>query len=77
MNDLVIGVRAANLENESGNWPARVRGLLYQVFERLVHAWGRQRQRQALAQLDERLLRDIGVSRAQARAESEKPFWES
>ena len=35
----------------------------------------RRRQRRALAQLDERLLRDIGLSRMQAAAERAKPFW--
>jgi uncharacterized protein YjiS (DUF1127 family) len=33
------------------------------------------RQRRCLAELDGRLLKDIGVSREQALAESEKPFW--
>ncbi len=35
----------------------------------------RARQRQHLAGLDARLLRDIGVSPADARAERAKPFW--
>lgn len=35
----------------------------------------RQRQRYALADLDERLLSDIGVSGEAARAEAAKPFW--
>ena len=35
----------------------------------------RRRQRLALAELDDRLLADIGVSCAQARHEAEKPFW--
>jgi uncharacterized protein YjiS (DUF1127 family) len=35
----------------------------------------RSRQRQALAQLDDRLLDDIGVTRQQALAEASKPFW--
>ncbi len=34
----------------------------------------RHRQRRALAQLDTRLLRDIGVTRAQAEREVRKPF---
>lgn len=34
-------------------------------------------QRRELAALDDRLLRDIGVTRAQARAEASKPFWRS
>jgi uncharacterized protein YjiS (DUF1127 family) len=35
----------------------------------------RSRQRQALAQLDDHLLKDIGVTRQQAIAEAGKPFW--
>ena len=38
---------------------------------------GRQRQRNALADLDARLLADIGVTPDAARAEAAKPFWES
>jgi uncharacterized protein YjiS (DUF1127 family) len=36
----------------------------------------RARQRRKLAELDEHLLRDIGVTTRQAREESEKPFWQ-
>lgn len=32
-------------------------------------------QRRALAKLDERILRDIGVGRAEADEEAGKPFW--
>jgi uncharacterized protein YjiS (DUF1127 family) len=35
----------------------------------------RSRQRQALSQLDDRLLEDIGVTRQQAIAEAAKSFW--
>jgi uncharacterized protein YjiS (DUF1127 family) len=35
----------------------------------------RSRQRHALAQLDDCLLKDIGVTRQQAIAEAAKPFW--
>ncbi|MEZ5864906.1 MAG: DUF1127 domain-containing protein [Geminicoccaceae bacterium] len=35
----------------------------------------RSRGRSSLAELDDRLLSDIGVSRAEARRESNKPFW--
>ena len=35
----------------------------------------RRRQRLALAELDDHLLRDIGLSREQARRESAQPFW--
>ena len=35
----------------------------------------RQRQRQALLELDDRLLDDIGLSREQAAEAGRKPFW--
>jgi uncharacterized protein YjiS (DUF1127 family) len=35
----------------------------------------RSRQRQALAELDDHHLKDIGVTRQQAIAEAAKPFW--
>lgn len=38
-------------------------------------AWRRRRTRADLAELDARLLRDIGVTRLDAAAESRKPFW--
>jgi uncharacterized protein YjiS (DUF1127 family) len=43
---------------------------------RVVLVWHeRARQRRALARLDDRLLRDVGLSRAQAVGEARKPFW--
>jgi uncharacterized protein YjiS (DUF1127 family) len=41
----------------------------------LLDAMERQRQRRALASLDDRMLRDIGASRAEAWRECRKPFW--
>jgi uncharacterized protein YjiS (DUF1127 family) len=38
-------------------------------------AFERLRQRRILLELDERLLRDIGVTREQAEREARKPFW--
>jgi uncharacterized protein YjiS (DUF1127 family) len=37
----------------------------------------RGRSRRALATLDDHQLRDIGVTRAEARLESAKPFWQA
>ena len=37
--------------------------------------WSRRRQRQALLELDDRLLADIGITRDQALGEASKPFW--
>ncbi|MEX0285376.1 MAG: DUF1127 domain-containing protein [Paracoccaceae bacterium] len=45
-------------------------------FARLVVIWdARRRTRQHLSRLDDRMLNDIGVSRAEARTEAERPFW--
>ena len=42
----------------------------------LVARWiERSRQRDALAGLEDRMLRDIGISRVDAARECEKPFW--
>lgn len=42
----------------------------------LLALWGeRSRQRQALAALDDRALRDIGLNRSDALEEVRKPFW--
>ena len=43
----------------------------------LILVWAdRTRQRRRLGELDDRMLRDIGVSRAAAWAETRKRFWE-
>ncbi len=43
---------------------------------RVVLVWHeRTRQRRALASLDDHLLRDIGLSRAEVVREARKPFW--
>ena len=67
--------------------PGRVRNLdpagLWREALRTVGAWveawsrmsERGRQRRALADLDDHLLRDIGMTRDHARREAEKPFW--
>jgi uncharacterized protein YjiS (DUF1127 family) len=45
------------------------------VAARLRLTWRRWRTRQRIAQLDNHLLKDIGVSFAEAEAEANKPFW--
>lgn len=40
-------------------------------------AWRRYHSRQNIAQLDSHMLKDIGVSLAEAEAEANKPFWRS
>ena len=42
----------------------------------LAYAWGeRRRQRRALQRLDDRMLCDIGLNRADVEFEASKPFW--
>ncbi|MDD3447691.1 MAG: DUF1127 domain-containing protein [Gammaproteobacteria bacterium] len=44
----------------------------------LVSLWMlRSRERRALARLDDRLLKDVGINPADAWEESRKPFWKS
>lgn len=47
------------------------------VFDALGEWQDRSAARQRLATFDNRMLRDIGIDRATAAAESEKPFWRS
>jgi uncharacterized protein YjiS (DUF1127 family) len=42
----------------------------------VAEAWRRWRTRRTLAELDDRMLHDIGASRAEAQAESAKSFWQ-
>jgi uncharacterized protein YjiS (DUF1127 family) len=46
-------------------------------IDRGISAWlERSKQRHALAELDDHLLRDVGLSRSAARREAAKSFWE-
>lgn len=53
--------------------PRARRGLL----SRLVGALAQQRQRNRLAQLEEHMLNDIGVSRQEAMTEANRPIWDA
>lgn len=48
---------------------------LWRVLDLLFSALERRKQRQALMGLDDHLLKDIGVSRAEVEREASKPFW--
>lgn len=42
----------------------------------VLQTWhGRMRERRALLQLDDRMLKDVGLSRADVAHEAGKPFW--
>ena len=50
-------------------------GIVVTLFE-FVGTWqDRRRQRHALARLDDRMLRDIGLTTVDVDAELSKPFW--
>ena len=63
---LLGSLRAAVTTVASGIWKAA---------EATQPWYDRWRQRQALLRLDDHLLKDIGVSRAEAEEEAVKPFW--
>lgn len=59
----------------AGRWPGHF-DPMHKIFGILVLWHERARQRRRLLQLDDRMLKDIGVSRADAVHEASKPFWQ-
>ncbi len=55
--------------------PRGMRRLPVRFFDLLLTWRERAAQRQALRRLDDRILRDIGASRADVERECRKPFW--
>jgi uncharacterized protein YjiS (DUF1127 family) len=74
-----IGDRLSTHSGSSGIAAARSVPRLGWVFRQamaaLKHWIRRSRARHALGELDDHLLRDIGVTRAAAAREAAKPFW--
>jgi uncharacterized protein YjiS (DUF1127 family) len=62
-----------------GTGPLKFTGLfsraIARVFETLLIWQERASQRHALAQLDDRMLKDVGLNRADVELEANKPFW--
>lgn len=56
--------------------PGRGRGSPIALLERLLTHLQVAQERRHLASLDEHMLRDIGISRADAMAESGRSFWD-
>ena len=52
------------MDIQLGNW-----------YKKLLQCMERRRQRRQLLRLDERMLKDIGISRADALNEARKPCW--
>lgn len=54
--------------------PSPVQVLIY--LSDLLSTWeGRARERRSLAEMSNHMLKDLGISRTDARREAEKPFW--
>ncbi len=55
----------------------RIAGFVVKAFDHLIGWQERARERHLLMQLDERMLRDVGLTRSEAAREFSKPFWMS
>jgi len=70
-----------NTSEKSGSYfvrPSRGKtgtGLVTRLFDRVFGWLDQARQRRHLGELDDRLLRDIGLSRAEVEQEVSRPFW--
>jgi uncharacterized protein YjiS (DUF1127 family) len=53
------------------------RGLVTRLFDQVLAWLDHTRQRRHLGELDDRLLRDIGVSRTEVEHEISRPFWQT
>lgn len=73
-------IRTPNATPETIDLPLPVqrtaRAYLGNVAATMSHAFERGRQRRALAELDEHLLRDIGLNRGVVAREVQKYFWQ-
>jgi uncharacterized protein YjiS (DUF1127 family) len=64
------------VERETIRPPRRLPAIRVQGWLSAIRAaWRRRQSRTLLSQLDEHMLRDIGVTRAEAQLEAKKPFW--
>jgi uncharacterized protein YjiS (DUF1127 family) len=75
---IVSNVRVARADVPSfsfGRAVVLLAGTVVVGIEKIMTRAELARSRHQLAQLDERLLRDIGIDRAAARFEATKPFW--
>ena len=67
--------RDRNVAPGFGDLEFRPGNLLARAFGALLDWNDRYRQRVHLGQMDDRMLRDIGMSRGEAMHEYDKPFW--
>ena len=73
--DPVLPVRRDGLSSARGVW-SRIVDVIVAMFS-CVHAWQeRAMTRRHLASLNDHMLKDIGISRADVEYEIRKPFWQ-
>ncbi len=58
-----------------GRWRSELLGLTIRAFEALLAWQTRAAERGQLAAMDDRLLRDVGLTRSDVERERIKPFW--
>lgn len=78
MNDLIrdMGGRDVRPPGAINGILATLCVIIFRAFERLLRWRELAEQRQALLELDGRMLKDIGVSRVDAIREAYRPFWD-
>ncbi len=59
----------------AGKWTSGLVRRRFGLFDLLLRWQSRASERHALGDLDDRMLKDIGLTRTQADQESRKPFW--
>ena len=70
------GLRTATRSNPAADISLRgLSTLIVKVTDTVLDWQDRARQRHRLGEMDDHLLRDIGLSRADLEYESSKPFW--
>ncbi len=74
IRQLVTPVEGSTDRKEYRRGPAAA-DLLWAAFDMLLSWMEIARQRRFLQMLDDRLLQDVGLSRADVEAETSKPFW--
>jgi uncharacterized protein YjiS (DUF1127 family) len=67
--------RSSDLSPLAWLWLRWLARCLARAIEAVAIWLDRSRQRRRLGELDDRMLRDIGLTRADAWVEAEKPFW--
>jgi uncharacterized protein YjiS (DUF1127 family) len=68
-------VMTGNQVSKPATWRAVVLGLVISAIEYLAHLQSRARERHDLQMLDDRALKDIGITRADVDHELSKPIW--